>query len=588
MSFDGLTLSAVVAELEPILHGARVQKVVLVDELSLALETFAPGTGRAEILLSSDLDAARVHRMTTLPRRGLERETPFALLARKHLRSARIIAVHQPPLERVFALDCEQRDASGTHYRLTCIVEAMGRRSNLVLIDEERVIIDAARRAPPSRNPRRPLLPHLVYEPPPPQDRLLPEHVSAATLAAAFARTPAERRRGFARFVSDTLAGLSPLAGRELCFRAFGTAEPGGSPDWEALAESVRDFYAPLATHAWLPTVAFDDDGSALAYAPYVLTHLAAEGARLEQCASISAAIETAVAHTGTPGQPRRGDTLAAERKTLLAPIERAISTAERRAAALALQLEGGHAQREPLRRAGELILTHQSEITAGADALVVEDEQIALQTDLSASENAQAYFARYRKARDAEERVPALLDEAGQRVSHLRDLQALVEVADSMDTVRALRREVAAATTGSRAVAEGAKKRGSRGAKPSDGRSGAYRRVAIADTWEALVGTSANGNAAVTFDLAQPDDIWLHARQVPGAHVILRSAGRTPPEDIIERAAQLAARYSAARTAGSVEVDVAPKRYVKKIPGGPAGLVRYSNERTLRVAPQT
>jgi predicted ribosome quality control (RQC) complex YloA/Tae2 family protein len=92
-----------------------------------------------------------------------------------------------------------------------------------------------------------------------------------------------------------------------------------------------------------------------------------------------------------------------------------------------------------------------------------------------------------------------------------------------------------------------------------------------------------------VTFDLARSDDLWLHARGVPGAHVILRGgsgAGAAPPEQVLEQAARLAASHSAARSSSAVEVDVTPRRYVKKVPGGPPGLVRYSNERTVRVTP--
>jgi predicted ribosome quality control (RQC) complex YloA/Tae2 family protein len=213
------------------------------------------------------------------------------------------------------------------------------------------------------------------------------------------------------------------------------------------------------------------------------------------------------------------------------------------------------------LRQAGESILASQT-------------EGIELDPNLSAVENAQAYFARYRKAREAEERVPPLLAEAQRAASYLGDLQALVEVAEDMAAIRALRHEVAEAT--------GSMSR-QRESKASS-RSAPYRRVALTDGYEALVGTSAAGNAAVTFDIARADDLWLHARGVPGAHVILRDS---PPDDVIERAAALAAHHSASRTANSVEVDVAKRRYVKKIPGGPPGLVRYSNERTLRVSPR-
>src|SRR5262249_36613236 len=118
MSFDALTLSAVRDELEPLLVDARMQKIVFVDELSLAVEFFSPGAGRTNVLLSADLERGRIHRIRQLPARGIERESPFSLLVRKHLRNARVRAVRQPRLERLFELDCEQRDASGRLYRV--------------------------------------------------------------------------------------------------------------------------------------------------------------------------------------------------------------------------------------------------------------------------------------------------------------------------------------------------------------------------------------------------------------------------------------------------------------------------------------
>jgi predicted ribosome quality control (RQC) complex YloA/Tae2 family protein len=169
------------------------------------------------------------------------------------------------------------------------------------------------------------------------------------------------------------------------------------------------------------------------------------------------------------------------------------------------------------------------------------------------------------------------MLDEARQSAAHLNELKTLVELADGMDTVRALRREVGAATS------PGSQKP-SRRPTPA---KGPYRRLPLGDGWEIYVGTSAQGNAAVTFEVAGADDLWLHARGVPGAHVILRTQGATPPEDVVERAARVAAFNSAARNATSVDVDVALRRHVKKIPNAPPGLVRYTHERTLRVTPQ-
>jgi predicted ribosome quality control (RQC) complex YloA/Tae2 family protein len=570
MPFDALTLSAVRDELEPLLRDARVQKLVFADELSLAAEVFAPHAGRTYVLLSAHPELGRVQRIASLPARGVEGDTPFSLLVRKHLRSARIRAVRQPRLERVFELDCEQRDPSGRLYRVMLIVEAMGRRSNLVLVGEDGRILDAARRAPPSRNPRRPVLPHLAYEAPPAQDRLFPEQISAEILA-----TGARRQMSLARYLSDRVAGLSPLAGRELAFRAVGDPQAAlNSPDWAALARITRDFVGMAETHGWEPTLAAQADGP-IDYAPYRLTHLAAAGAEISEFDTISAAMDAYFARRSAAGPVRRGDLLAAERKALLGPIDRAAHALDRRIAALEHQLHSGQAQRDPLRRAGEAILAHQAELPSGATELVVNGEHFELDPRMSAVDNAQAYFARYRKAREAEQRVPELLEEARLQAALLADLRALVEIADQMDAIRALRREVAAATGGKAAPTRAR----------NTGKAAPYRRVSLGDGWEAIIGTSASGNAAVTFDVAQADDLWFHARGVPGAHVILRTNGASPPDDVLERAAQLAASHSAARGAGAVEVDIAPRRYVKKIPNGPPGLVRYSNERTVRVA---
>jgi predicted ribosome quality control (RQC) complex YloA/Tae2 family protein len=578
MAFDALTLAAVHDELAPRLTGARLQKLIFADELSLAVEAFAPNVGRTFVLLSGDLEHGRVQRLTSLPARGVEGDSPFSLLVRKHLRNARVRGVHQPRLERVFELDCEQHDPSGRLHRVVLIVEAMGRRSNLVLVDEDGEIMDAARRTPPRRNPRRPVLPHLPYVPPPPQQRLFPEEISPETLALQI-----EGARGqttLAKHLAERIAGLSPLAGRELAFRAAGAADASlVGTDWNVVARATREFLAVIETHAWQPSLALEPDAERpIDYAPYELRHLTAAGASLVGFDSISEAMQAYYARLAEAGPVRRGDPLAAERKALLAPLDRAAHTLGRRIAALEQQLAAGQQQRDPLRGAGEAILAHQAELPLGSSELVVDGQHVELDPRMSAVENAQAYFARYRKAREAEQRVPGLLDEARNAAAHVGDLRTLVEVADQMDAIRALRREVADAT-GARAPSE---RRGKQSAVSRSSRP--YRRVSLGDPWEVLVGTSAAGNAAVTFDLAQADDLWLHARGIPGAHVILRTNGATAPDEIVERAAQIAAWHSSARSAGQVEVDVASRRYVKKIPNAPAGLVRYSNERTIRV----
>ena len=104
-------------------------------------------------------------------------------------------------------------------------------------------------------------------------------------------------------------------------------------------------------------------------------------------------------------------------------------------------------------------------------------------------------------------------------------------------------------------------------------------------DEIQVLVGRSGAQNDAA-LRLADADDVWLHARNVPGAHTVLRSGGRDVPEATIQQAAQIAAYYSKLRDSTSAEVDVTKRRYVRRIPGGHPGLVTYRNEYTIRVKP--
>lgn len=584
MAFDALALTAVRQELEPRLAGGQVQQLTWLDEMTLVLGLFAPGQGRTNLLLSAHPEHARVQWLSELPARAAPPpETPFVLLARKHLRGARLRAMHQPRLERLLELDLVGRDDRGQHVGTRLIVEVMGRRSNLILVDAGGTVLDALRRAPPSRNPRRPVLPHRRYEPPPPQDRCDPDAATAGWL-----KENARGRGGsLAAYLVDTLAGLSPLASRELAYRATGSAAtPLAGVNWEELQSAIHVYFGPTRTGGWQPGVAYQD-GAPVAYAPYAPTHLLAEGAEVRAFASMAEAMGAFFQPGDTGSGPRRGDPWAGERRPLLLALGRARAVADRRVASLERQ-QVADDEVERLRMAGETILAWQWQIGHGQRTLEVEGQEIALDEQLTAVENAQRYFARYRRARDAAKAVPALLERARQEAAHLANLEALVETADTLEALRALRGEVAVSTGMARAGGG----RAARGVQPGrrattgpSGPTGPFRRLPVGHGWEVLVGGSAAGNVAVTFGRATADDLWLHVRGQPGSHVVLPARGAEPTEAVVLRAAELAAWYSSARAAGVADVDVTKRRYVKKVPGGPAGLVRYTHERTVRVA---
>jgi predicted ribosome quality control (RQC) complex YloA/Tae2 family protein len=248
----------------------------------------------------------------------------------------------------------------------------------------------------------------------------------------------------------------------------------------------------------------------------------------------------------------------------------------ERRLAALANE-SARAAEADQLRKRGELIYSYLWQIEPGMTSLVVDGETIPLDPSLSANENAQSYFERYRKAQSGESQLPALIEESRAELAYLDQLATQIAHAPGFSELEALRAE----WTDQVGLESGPRpKRKAQSRRP--------QALLDAQGNSIYVGRSGLQNEMVTFDIAGPDDSWLHARGVGGSHVVIR--WRTPgaPEvpATVEAAAALAAWYSAARDSGAVEVDVARRRHVRKIKGSRPGMVTYRNEQTIRVRP--
>ncbi|WP_324717663.1 NFACT RNA binding domain-containing protein [Carboxydochorda subterranea] len=262
----------------------------------------------------------------------------------------------------------------------------------------------------------------------------------------------------------------------------------------------------------------------------------------------------------------------------------------------------------DSLRRTGELLLTFAARIPPGATKVTLPPEdagfpdpprEVELDGSQTAAANAQSYFRRYRKAVRAASVLQSAILESRRLLEAVETLEVLAREADRPSTLTALREEAlalahqtrrrpAAAALDGR-EAEGVPMRPSGQDRPRKGRQAAGAPIArfrAADGTEILVGHSARANDHLTLHLALPGDWWLHARQIPGAHVVVRSDG-SPAEATLLQAAALAARFSAQGRSGvPVAVDYTRRRYVRKPPGSPAGFVVYDHEKTVRVTP--
>lgn len=579
LSFDALTLHAVTDELRLRAAGARIQKLAIIDEWTMAFELYARGD-RSTLLVSTDPHAARVSVTSSRAMRTTDAVTPLLLLLRKYVREGHVDEVAQPPLERMLELRVSKRGEEGEAHDVRLIIEVMGRRSNVVLVSDDGTILDALRRASAQKNPIRPILPHRRYITPPAQDRLNP--FAQDTWDLVREKTGQRPEATVADVLGRELAGFSAQLAREAAFRATGSiATTADDTDWANVRASVGELLAPARGSAeWAPSLALQD-GHVVAFAPYRLHHLESD-LDVQDIASIGEAIERGYADRDAPGRRLpTGESMLV--RPLLDAIRMRRSLVERRRGALD-RSRSAAGDPDALREIGQAILGTIHEIRPGQKAILVNGREVALDPRESAVENAQRYFRDYKRAREAGRRVPVLLEQASRELAYLDDMETLASQADDPGRIKTLRDELR--TIGVLRDREPRLPKKAQRGRPADAGPRPLT-VPLADGYLALVGTSAKGNERVTFDLATQDDVWLHARQIPGSHVILRTAGREPTRAILESAASLAAHFSKSRDDARVPVDWTHRKHVRKIRGGPPGLVSYVNERTLDVAPK-
>ncbi|MFP4437076.1 MAG: NFACT family protein [Chloroflexaceae bacterium] len=604
MYFDALTLTAVADELRATILGGRVQRVLLPSPLSIGLEIYAQRQ-RYQLLASADPQVARVHLVRARLSRGVEQATPLLLLLRKYVLGGRIIAIEQPPLERILVLSIAKETARRNHLEsqiapeaiptedesaedevadteddaepppaaadpnqpaLQCelVIEPMDRRSNIILVDDDNLILDSVKRVTPEMS-RRVILPRHVYELPPRQEKRNPQTTTAAGMAALLE----SGARSLTRAIVGAYRGISPQVAREAVYRALGHPDAELSPalPLEDLASHLRELF----TAPWQPTLAFEEERPQ-AYAPYLLTHLS--GAAPQPGMSVAletfyAARESVTAHRQRRERVQQQlaearDRLQHQQRQLVAELERA-----------------QHLEQQ--RWEGEMILGFMHTLSPGQQTLEVEGQTINLDPDRSPLEEAQARFRAVDKAKSALEGVPERLKATEQQLAGLEELLALLALTDVREQIDQ--------------IAQEAEEQGY--IRPAHARAGAGRRgkprtprlkplhLVSSDGFDIFVGRSSEQNAEVTFRIGQPDDIWLHVRTIPGGHVIVRSGGRDIPERTLEEAAGLAAYFSGVRHETAVDVDLSRRKGVRKVSGGPPGLVTYQAERTLRVAPR-
>ena len=559
---DGFTVGFMVRELQKKLVGGKLDKINQPEKDTLLLTVRSGSTCR--LLLSANANQARLQ-LTEQKYENPAEPPAFCMFLRRRLAGARIAAVEQLCGDRIvrISLDCYNEMNDAVVRRL--YLEMMGRYSNLILTDEEDNILEAIRHVNREMSRVRTVLPGGVYELPPQNGKKPISDWTQTEITDALTNTELSLRKWLMAHVS----GMAGVCAAEICAR-LGEEESHLSAPPEEVAARLQENFASLDLS---PVTLYDEDGFAADFFPF--PYLTRDAARQRKTESLSAAMDAFYAGRDLHQRMlQRGAALQRQIKTVL-------ERAEKKRGMMAQTLQSTE-KTEQDRIFGELLTANLHLLKKGAESVTLVnyydpdcgEVTIPLSSMLTPAQNAQRYYKRYRKAKTAEqyaaeqivlcEKDIEVLENALLDLEKCENTSDLTELRWHLEQSGYLKPERHTPTARNR--------------KPPQGKP---LRFEIPGGVIAEVGKNAPQNERLTFG-ARGEEIWLHAQGIPGSHVILHTEEENPPEEALLMAAKLAAYYSKGRNRPDQAVDYTRRRYVKKIPGAPAGLVTYTHFKTM------
>lgn len=578
MSLDTVVLQAMADECAP-MAGSKIVAIEQYgpNEIGLVLRGDA---GRHGLVLCVHPGSARIYRSD--PGRKSEGSSAFLNAAREYLLAGRLDHIEAIPDDRIVVIHTTGRTASGIQ-QYQIIVELIDRHNMLVLTTvPDQTIIETLRRV---RTGDRDPTPGAIYEFPPRPSKIPFSEMTMAQLAEA---SQEDEPTGMARCLNRKVSGLSPAVAREIVAGAglddeHIYAETHETERLKLMWQSLSDTMARITERLWTPSLGLDESGnptmlSALPISP----SMAPQALRFE---SMSEAVERFY-------QAHAAAELARKRET---DVRRALSDESKRLEKLVANLWRDSAisdQEDDFRQYGELLTANLSSVKYGQSEAQVQNYYdpdqgiitIALNPAISPADNAEKYFKRARKARDGRQIIEKRLLLSEERLEQIRGLSTTISETPDDD---AMEKVFYACVRLGLLKADNKKSRQHTSQKKK--RADIHpRRFVTKDGSLVLVGRNNRENEVLT-KTASPDDIWLHARDMGGSHVILKRGNKKemPSRWTCYEAACVAAYFSKGRGSTTVPVDYTERRYVRKMKDAGPGKVIFTHEKTLFVAPQ-
>ncbi|CDQ19809.1 Predicted component of the ribosome quality control (RQC) complex, YloA/Tae2 family, contains fibronectin-binding (FbpA) and DUF814 domains [Halobacillus karajensis] len=559
MSFDGIVTRAITNELNETIQSGRIMKIYQPTETELVL-TVRFQRKKHTLLLSAHPSYARFH-LTDDNYHNPKEPPMLCMLLRKHLVGGFIENIEQVGMERIVKFHIRTRNEVGDETMKTLVIEVMGKHSNILLIDEEEGhMLDSIKHLPPSQNRHRTIMPGQPYKLPPEQGKTSPVDLDPDS----FIKKLDFNAGRMDKQILNVVMGFSPLMTKEIVHQAG----LGGPNAYKEAYKSIRD---RILNHQYEPQIHRTEKEQF-----YVLP-LHAFSENIETFETVSRMLDDYYSGKAERDRVKQqaGDLhrfLKNERDKNKRKIKKHEDTLKKSEAA------------DDYQRLGELLTAHMHMVKTGDEAVTVIDYYdpdqsevtIELNPNKTPSENAQSFFQTYTKLKKSKEVVQQEIKKAEDEILYFERLIQQVESAREED-IEEIREEL-------REQGYLKKKPTPKGNRKNKAKKPTPETFESSDGTLIYVGRNNKQNEYLTNRLAHKMDVWLHAKDIPGSHVVIRHDD--PSEDTLLEAAQLAANFSKSNQSSSVPVDYTRIRHVKKPSGAKPGFVTYDQQQTLFVTP--
>ena len=580
MALDGLVIHSLVDELSTKLVGGKVDKVHQPEDDEIVLY-IRNNKENYKLVLSCSSSNPRVYIANDYKKENPKKAPMLCMLFRKYIQSGNIVGISQVGFERIIKISVDSLDELKEKSTKDIYIEIMGRHSNIILTHNlDNKIIDSAKRIPTSISRVRQILPGITYELPPAQSKLNPLHnISNSDFIDSLKSYEGPIFKG----IYSKFLGISPIISKEICYRANVNEKTAisdlSNSELNSLYNEFNNLFKDIRNNNYSPCIVVNEKVDRVVDFSCISLNLYNEFKFIIKD-SMSTILED---YYKTKDIKDRIHQRASDlKKSISIKLERLYHKQEKQEEELK---EAENADIYKVK--GELLTAYIYMIQKGMESIEVqnfydpnyENISISLKKNLTPSENSQRYFKKYNKLKTAKKEITSQMSINKEEIDYLENILLNIENCENLAELQDIKDELI-----------------SLGYSKASGKLKSKKEIAklttsphefmSSDGVKILVGKNNKQNDHLTLRIADPDDIWMHTKNIPGSHVIIKCAGKEVSEQTIYEGAMLAAYFSKSKMSAQVPVDYTKKKHVKKPSGSKPGMVIYETNSSMYVTP--